>query len=260
MRRRQGQAHAPRQIVCKSTTRNRLTRRRRRCVARTWSHVNMSVLFNNIPGNQLVPFFYAEINSGGTPFQGNPRVLLIGQKLAGGSAAAAPLSARSRMSARPMRFSASDRCCRRCSASRGAMRRFSRFGRCRSPIRPARPPPARSRSPRPASPAPRSCTSWAAASRSRSTPPTPQASLRQGCGGDQCGQSAGHGGAGRHHGRQVQRHRRHVGALGNAQEVTFATDESNVLTAANTTVVALTGGNGVPDLAGAAREPRRSGI
>ncbi|WP_409997852.1 hypothetical protein, partial [Bradyrhizobium sp. SZCCHNR3027] len=46
----------------------------------------MSVLFNNIPGNELVPFFYAEINSGGTPYQGSPRVLLIGQKLPAGSA------------------------------------------------------------------------------------------------------------------------------------------------------------------------------
>src|SRR5690606_35810890 len=44
---------------------------------------------------------------------------------------------------------------------------------------------------------------------------------------------------------------RHKGTLGNDQEVTFATDEANVLTAANCTVVALTGGSGVPDLAAA---------
>lgn len=44
------------------------------------------VAFNNIPGNILVPFFYAEINSGGTPFQGQSRLLMMGQKLAGGSA------------------------------------------------------------------------------------------------------------------------------------------------------------------------------
>ncbi len=48
----------------------------------------MSVLFNNIPGNMLVPFAYFEINSGGTPFQGLPRVLLIGQQNAGSLATA----------------------------------------------------------------------------------------------------------------------------------------------------------------------------
>jgi phage tail sheath gpL-like len=42
---------------------------------------------------------------------------------------------------------------------------------------------------------------------------------------------------------------RHKGTIGNAQEVTFATDESNVLNGTNVTVVALTGGSGVPDLA-----------
>jgi phage tail sheath gpL-like len=45
-------------------------------------------LFNAIPGNVLVPFFYAEINSGGSPYQGQARQLLIGQKLAGGTAPA----------------------------------------------------------------------------------------------------------------------------------------------------------------------------
>ena len=46
------------------------------------------VPFNNIPGNILVPFFYAEINSGGSPFAGQPRVLLVGPKLAAGVAQA----------------------------------------------------------------------------------------------------------------------------------------------------------------------------
>ncbi|MCB1452400.1 MAG: phage tail sheath subtilisin-like domain-containing protein [Rhizobiaceae bacterium] len=41
---------------------------------------------------------------------------------------------------------------------------------------------------------------------------------------------------------------RHNGTLGNDQEVTFAADEPNALTAANCTVVALTGATGVPDL------------
>lgn len=48
----------------------------------------MTVAFNNIPGNELVPFFYAEINSGGTPYQGNPRALYVGQKTSAGAAPA----------------------------------------------------------------------------------------------------------------------------------------------------------------------------
>lgn len=47
-----------------------------------------TVAFNNIPGNILVPFFYAEINSGGSPYQGDSKLLLMGQKLAAGSAVA----------------------------------------------------------------------------------------------------------------------------------------------------------------------------
>lgn len=48
----------------------------------------MPVLFDNIPGNIRVPFFYAEFRSGGTPYQQNARLLLVGQKLAAGSAPA----------------------------------------------------------------------------------------------------------------------------------------------------------------------------
>jgi phage tail sheath gpL-like len=48
-----------------------------------------SVAFSNVPNNLLTPFWFAEINSGGSPFDGNPRLLLVGQKLAGGSATAA---------------------------------------------------------------------------------------------------------------------------------------------------------------------------
>ena len=47
-----------------------------------------TVQFNAIPGNLKVPFAYYEINSGGTPYQGQSRLLLIGQKIAAGSAAA----------------------------------------------------------------------------------------------------------------------------------------------------------------------------
>jgi len=46
------------------------------------------VVFNNIPGNIRVPFFYAEFQPGGTPYAQNARLLLIGQKLSGGSATA----------------------------------------------------------------------------------------------------------------------------------------------------------------------------
>lgn len=46
------------------------------------------MIFNNIPGNVRVPFFYAEFQSGGTPYSQNARLLLIGQKLASGSATA----------------------------------------------------------------------------------------------------------------------------------------------------------------------------
>ena len=44
------------------------------------------VLFNNIPGNIRVPFFYAEFQPGGTPYQQNARLLLTGQKLPAGVA------------------------------------------------------------------------------------------------------------------------------------------------------------------------------
>lgn len=46
------------------------------------------VSFNSIPGNLLVPFFYAEVNSRGTPYEGSSRLLLLGQKLASGTATA----------------------------------------------------------------------------------------------------------------------------------------------------------------------------
>ena len=48
----------------------------------------MAVQFNAIPSNILVPLFYAEFNSGGTPYQNIPRLLLVGQKLSGGTALA----------------------------------------------------------------------------------------------------------------------------------------------------------------------------
>lgn len=48
----------------------------------------MAVLFNNIPGNIRVPFFYAEFQPGGTPYVANARLLLPGIKLTAGLATA----------------------------------------------------------------------------------------------------------------------------------------------------------------------------
>jgi phage tail sheath gpL-like len=42
--------------------------------------------FDNIPSNIMVPLFYAEFKSGGSPYAGNPRLLLIGQKTTAGAA------------------------------------------------------------------------------------------------------------------------------------------------------------------------------
>lgn len=47
-----------------------------------------AVPFNNVPSNILVPFFWGEFNSGGSPFENIPRPLLVGQKTAQGAAAA----------------------------------------------------------------------------------------------------------------------------------------------------------------------------
>ena len=48
----------------------------------------MPVAFNRVPSNERVPFFYAEVNAGTNYYEGNSRLLLVGQKLAAGSAAA----------------------------------------------------------------------------------------------------------------------------------------------------------------------------
>lgn len=55
----------------------------------------MPVAFNNIPGNVRVPLFYAEFRPGGTPYQSNARLLLIGQRRSTGLAPAdAPIQVR----------------------------------------------------------------------------------------------------------------------------------------------------------------------
>lgn len=45
-----------------------------------------AVPFNNVPSNILVPFYWGEFNSGGSPYENNPRPLLIGQMTAAGTA------------------------------------------------------------------------------------------------------------------------------------------------------------------------------
>lgn len=45
----------------------------------------MGVLFNQIPANLRVPLFYAEVNAGPSPYQGQSRLLLIGQRLSAGT-------------------------------------------------------------------------------------------------------------------------------------------------------------------------------
>lgn len=46
----------------------------------------MAISFNAIPGNIRVPLFYAELQSGGTPFQTARRLLIFGHKLSTGTA------------------------------------------------------------------------------------------------------------------------------------------------------------------------------
>ena len=48
----------------------------------------MPIAFDNIPSDLRVPLFYAELGSGGTPFNSTERLVLIGQKLAAGTATA----------------------------------------------------------------------------------------------------------------------------------------------------------------------------
>jgi phage tail sheath gpL-like len=207
------------------------------------------VAFNNIPGNLLVPFFYAEINSGGTPFQGNPRLLLIGQKLAAGSAVAdsvigpiqnereadaffgvgSMLSAMFRIARRnapfqpiwalpiadPAGAAAAGSLTFTAPGVTGAAILHVMGRRLTFQINAA-------------DTASQVCVKAAATINAANLPVT---AAQDGTTAGKCNVTA-----------------RHVGALGNGQEVTFATDESNVLVAANTTVVALTGGSGVPDL------------
>lgn len=209
----------------------------------------MSVLFNNIPGNILVPFFYAEINSGGTPYQNDPRVVLIGQKLAGGTATAGTVIG-------PIQNQAEADAFFGVGSMLSAMFTIARRN---APFQPLYALPL-------ADPA----GAAAAGSLTFTAPGITGAAILWALGrrivfqvnaSHTAAQVATNAAAAINAANlpftaavdgtipaKVNVTARHAGALGNAQEVTFAKDESNVLTASNVTVVALTGGNGVPDL------------
>lgn len=205
--------------------------------------------FNVIPGNQLVPFWYAEINSGGTPFQGNPKVILIGQKTAAGSAESGKVIG-------PVQSE------READAYFGVGSMLSsmfRIARRNAPFQPiwalALADPA---------------GAAAAGSITMTAPGITGAAILHVLGrrltfqvnaADTAAQVATKIAATINAANlpvtaavdgttpaKVNITARHKGDLGNGLEVTYATDEPNVLTAANVTLVALSGGSGVPDL------------
>ncbi|WP_315721628.1 MULTISPECIES: phage tail sheath subtilisin-like domain-containing protein [unclassified Bradyrhizobium] len=211
----------------------------------------MGVLFNNIPGNQLVPFWFAEINSGGTPYANNPRVLLIGQKLAAGLAAAGIVYG-------PIQNE------REAIAQFGAGSMLVdqyRMARRAAPFQPIWALPL-------ADPAGAS----AAMSYTFTAPGVTGAAILLGLGrripfqinaADTAANVATNAAAAINAmglpvtaavdgttPAKVNVTSTHKGAIFNGQEMTIASDESNVLNSGNVTVTAFAGGNGVPDLAG----------
>jgi phage tail sheath gpL-like len=209
----------------------------------------MSVLFNNIPGNTLVPFWYAEINSGGTPYQNSPRVLLLGQKLAAGAAPAG-------VDYGPIQN------------EREAMAQFGvgsmlvdqyRMARRAAPFQPIWVLPL-------ADPA----GAPAAMSYTFTAPGVTGAGILLALGrripfqvnaADTAANVASNAADAINAmglpvtaavdgttPAKVNVTFNHKGALGNGQEMTVATNESNVLTLSNVTVTAFTGGSGIPDL------------
>ncbi len=211
----------------------------------------MSVLFNNIPGNMLVPFAYFEINSGGTPFQGLPRVLLIGQQNAGSLATAGAVFG-------PIQNQAEADAQFGVGSMLSAMFAIARRNAPFQPIW--------------ALPIADPAGAKAAGAFTFTAPGVTGAGILWCLGrripfqinaADTGAIVAGKAAAAINAARvpfvaavdgtdntKVNVTARNNGAVFNGQEMTFATDESNVLTAANTTVVALTGGTGTPDLAG----------
>lgn len=206
--------------------------------------------FNNIPGNELVPFFYAEINSGGTPFQGLPRVLLIGQKTASGSADAGKVIG-------PVASQVEADAYFGIGSILSAMWAIARKNAPNQPlwVLPLADPAGAAAAGSYTFTAPgvtgvgilhilgRRLTLQVNSSDTGAQVATKVAATINAA---NLPVTAAVDGATT---SKVDVTARHVGALGNSQEMDIATDEPNVLTAANTTIVALTGGNGVPDLA-----------
>ncbi|WP_316168961.1 MULTISPECIES: phage tail sheath subtilisin-like domain-containing protein [unclassified Bradyrhizobium] len=207
------------------------------------------VSFNNIPSNLLVPFFYAEINSGGSPYANQPRLLLVGPKLAGGAAPAGavygPIQSASEADAQ---FGV------------GSVLAWKyRVARKNAPFQPIWAQPL-------ADPA----GSAAAGSITLPAPGVTAAAILQILGRDvpfqiNAGDSAATVAANAVLAinalnlpvtaaqdsttpAKVNVTCRHLGAIGNGLELGIATDQPNVLTSSNTTVVAMSGGTGVPTL------------
>ncbi|WP_022722946.1 phage tail sheath subtilisin-like domain-containing protein [Rhodopseudomonas sp. B29] len=209
-----------------------------------------SVAFNNIPGNVLVPFWYAEINSGGTPFQADPRAPLIGQKLASGTAAVGQVIG-------PIQNE------READAFFGVGSMLSamyRIAQRAAPFQPIW-----------ALPVAEPAGAYAAGSMTFTAPGVTGAAILWALGrrivfqvnaADDAATEAATAAAAINAANlpytaavdgttpaKVNITSRHKGAMFNGQEMTFATDEANVLNASNVAVVALTGGSGSPDLA-----------
>jgi phage tail sheath gpL-like len=208
------------------------------------------VAFNNIPSNELVPFFFAEINSGGTPYSNSPRVLLIGQKTANGTATPGAVYG-------PIQSQTEADAVFGVGSMVSAMYAIARIN---APFQPMW-----------ALPLTDPAGAAAAGSFAMTAPGVTGAAILWVLGrrltfqvnsSDTAAQVATNLAATINAANlpviaavdaviasQVNTFARHVGALGNGLEITFATDESNVLNASNTVVTALAGGSGVPDLA-----------
>lgn len=211
----------------------------------------MSILFNNIPGNLLVPFFYAEINSGGSPFEGQSRLLLAGQKTSGGSATAAV----------PVGPIQSEQEADALFGAGSMLAGMYRIARRNAPFHPiwalplADPAGVAATATLTVAPAPgvtgagilrvmgRRITLQVNAA---DTDDTVAAAIAAAINAAGLPVTAAVGGVGSEH--IVTATARHVGALGNSIEIKLATDEPNALTASNVAIVAMANGTGVPVL------------
>jgi phage tail sheath gpL-like len=209
----------------------------------------VSVPFNNIPGNELVPFFYAEINSGGTPFDGTPRLLLLGQKTSAGSAPAGTVIG-------PVQSQVEANALFGVGSMLSAMFAIARRNAPFQPIwvLPLADPSGAAAAGSITFTAPgatgvgilhifgtritfqinaadSASTICVSARDAINAANLPVIAAQDGTTAAKCNLTA-----------------RHVGALGNGQQVALATDEPNILAAGNVTIVAMASGSGVPSL------------